>query len=64
MLPDPDFRSVATSFLSWNGYCWLAQRSSEIIRLIAAWASVKIVTYSGTVGPDADSSALATAASS
>ena len=52
-------------FLTWSVCIWPGPGSSEAIRLIAAWASVKIVTLSGVVSPlEAVSSALARAARS
>ena len=51
--------------LAWSAYCWPGPGSSEVIRLMVAWASVKIVTRSDVVClPEADSSALARAAHS
>ena len=57
--------SAAMCFLGWSAYCWSGPGSSEAIRLMAAWASVKIVTRSGIVCLlEANSSALARAAHS
>jgi len=43
------FRSAAIRFLAWIAYIWLGPGSSEAIRLMPAWASVKIVILSGVI---------------
>ena len=64
-MPGRAFRSVAMCVLAWSVYCWPGPGSSEAIRLMAAWASVKILTRSGVVYLlEADLSALARAAHS
>jgi hypothetical protein len=42
-------RSVAMCFLACIPYIWPGPGSSEAMRLMTAWASVKIVTLSGVV---------------
>jgi hypothetical protein len=42
-------RSAAMCFLAWIAYIWPGPGSSEAMRLMAVWASVKIVTLSGVV---------------
>jgi len=49
MMPGLALRSAAMCFLAWSAYCWPGPGSSETIRLMAAWASMKIVTLSGMV---------------
>jgi len=49
VMSGPDRRRVAIYFRAWSAYFWSGPGSSEAIRLMAAWASVKIVTRSGVV---------------
>jgi len=54
--------NLAIFFLAWSAYFWLGPGSFVAIRLMAAWASVNIVTRYGVVCLlEADSSALAMA---
>jgi len=50
MLPGLALRNVAMCYLAWSMNRWPGPGSSETIRLMAAWASVKIVIRSGVVG--------------
>ena len=61
VMPGLALRSMAMCFRAWIAYCCPGPGSSDTIRLMAACASVKIVTRSGTYPPDTDSSAPATA---
>jgi len=46
---DGDIRPCSPYFLAWAAYNWPAPGSDEAMRLMAAWASVKFVTFSGVV---------------
>jgi hypothetical protein len=63
MIPGLALRSAAMCFQVWIAYIWPGPDSSEAMRLMADWASVKMVTFSGVVCRlAAVSSALARAA--
>ena len=49
MIPGLAFHSVAMCFRAWRAYCCPGPGSSDAIHLMAACASVKIVTRSGAV---------------
>ena len=44
VIPGLAFRSAAMCFLACSAYCWPGPGSSVAMRLMAAWASEKIVT--------------------
>jgi hypothetical protein len=50
MMPVLALRSATMYFLAWTANIWPGPGSSEDVRWIAAYASVKIVTLSGSCG--------------
>jgi len=48
-IPGLALGSVAMYILAWNAYIWPGPGSFEAIRLMAGFATVKIVTLSGVI---------------
>jgi hypothetical protein len=65
MMPGRTLRRAAMCLRAWIAYIWPGPGSSEAMRLMAAWMSVKMATLSGAAYRlAAVSSALARAAHS